>query len=265
MDNIFINAILKKRIMLKPNQISKDLNDKILHILKKKVEGICIKEGYVKEDSIKILKKSIGKIQCNQFKGNIYFDIIYTADICNPPEGSIIKCNVDNINKLGILSNKDCLSIIIAKQYHVNKSIFKDIKLNQEIIIEVIGKKFIVNDNKISVIAKITDNKNKKPVEIKLDNTNSKNSLNNLIQTELDDTYTINDIGNDSADEEEDEDDNIKIDDNEETFHENFSNKESKNIKILKDEESDNIGFTSDDSNYDSDSNSDDDNKGYNE
>lgn len=244
--------------MLKPNQISKDLNNKILNILKKNVEGICIKEGYVKKDSINILKKSIGKIQCNQFKGNIYFDIIYSADICNPPEGSIIKCNVDNINKLGILSNKDCLSIIIAKQYHDNKSIFKNIKLNQEIIIEVIGKKFIVNDNKISVIAKITDNINKKPIEIKLDNTNSNNTLNNLVQTELDDTYSINDIDDDFVEEEEE-------DNNEETYEENYSNKESKNIDILKDEESDNIGFTTDESDYNSDSNSDDDNKGYNE
>jgi len=125
MDNIFINAILYKRIMLMPNQIDKNINNTLLKVLRQNVEGICINEGYVKEGTIKILKRSIGKIQTNQFKATVYFKVIYTADICNPSEGSIIKCKVDNINKLGILSNKNPLSIIIAKQYHENKVYLK--------------------------------------------------------------------------------------------------------------------------------------------
>ena len=47
---------------------------------------------------------------------NIKFDVVFSADICNPVNGSIIKCIIKNVNKLGLFAQDGPLSIIIPSR-----------------------------------------------------------------------------------------------------------------------------------------------------
>ena len=134
--------------------------------LKTLYENVCSKYGYIKNNSIKIIKRSIGIIKSQHFNGNVCFDVVCTAEICNPIQGSVIKCKVKAKNSLGLLAEGyydkiPILEIIIPKisagiQSEVN---LDTINIGQEIKIEVCGKKYQLFDKHISIIGKAIKNK----------------------------------------------------------------------------------------------------------
>ena len=164
---LFIPIKFRCSITLKPNELTGDFEKTILKKLKSKYENICSKYGYIKNNSIKIVKRSIGIIKSQHFNGNISFDIVCIAEICNPIQGSIIKCKVKAKNSLGLLceggyeGNRQILEIIVPKisagiQSEIN---LDTIAINQEIKIEVCGKKYQLYDTHISIIGRAIKNK----------------------------------------------------------------------------------------------------------
>jgi len=164
---LFIPIKFRCSITLKPNELTGEFEKIILKKLKSKYENICSKYGYIKNNSIKIVKRSIGTIKSQHFNGNISFDIVCIAEICNPIQGSIIKCKVKAKNSLGLLceggyeGNKQILEIIVPKisagiQSEIN---LDNIAIGQEIKIEVCGKKYQLYDTHISIIGKAIKNK----------------------------------------------------------------------------------------------------------
>ncbi len=156
--SVFVRVQLNEKIKLEPAFISKGYKDEILKRLKAKVEGICTRHGYIKPDSIEIYKVGTGRVELIGLNGNTQFDVYFFADVCNPLLGSIIKCKVSNINKFGILAEAgNILEAIVAKN---SVSIQSDIDLDKvrigdEVFVEVLGKKYELNDKKISLIARI--------------------------------------------------------------------------------------------------------------
>lgn len=160
-DDIYINNVLKKRMCIKAKYLNEDIDEYILKYLKSNNEGKCITEGYVKPDSIKVIKKSVGKMIGSRFTGDATYDIIYTADVCNPVSGNIINCKVKFINKIGILGTNGPIIITVPKQLHKGTD-FDMISIGDIIKIEVIAKKFALNQNEIKIVAKIwNENENK--------------------------------------------------------------------------------------------------------
>ena len=153
--NIFYETILQKRVLLNANEFNNDINSKLQNILKDKFENKCVKEGFIEDNSINIINRSIPYIYGNQMNGQLAINVQFSVKLCCPVKNNIIKCSIKKINKLGILASVGPLSIIVARQFHKDKDIFKNLKEENEIEIKVIDKKFKVNDNTISVIAKI--------------------------------------------------------------------------------------------------------------
>lgn len=165
--DLFIPIKFKTSIQLMPNEITNDFQNTILQKLKNNLESVCSKHGYIKKDSIKIIKRSIGTFKKQNFNGNIIFELECIAEICNPAQGSIIKCKVKAKNSLGILAegyfnNIPILEIIIPKisagiQSEIN---IDTVNMGDEINVEVVGKKFQLFDKHISIIGKAIKNKN---------------------------------------------------------------------------------------------------------
>jgi len=204
MDDIYFNCVLNKKIIVEPKYLNKNVDQCIEKYLKKKIEGLCIHEGYVKPDTIKILKKSAGMLIGSRFTGDITYDIAYTASVCNPVIGNVIECTVKFINKLGILCTNGPINIIIGRQFHSNEDELNTINTGDIIKVEVIAKKFYLNDREIKIIAKLW-------------NENDKNDIKNYIKKELisSDVTPIN-IDNDFIDSENIEMINNDSDENEE-------------------------------------------------
>jgi DNA-directed RNA polymerase subunit E'/Rpb7 len=133
----------------------KSIDDAIKKELQR-IEGTCISSGYVKPGSVKILSRSIGTTHAINTSGNIYYDVVCSADIFNPHVGDVISCSVEKVNKLGVMAHgADDLPVcvIIARQHH--EDTFRECKPSDVIDCEVIGSRFKIKDREIQVIAKM--------------------------------------------------------------------------------------------------------------
>lgn len=206
-NDIYFHTQIKRRVSLNPRYLDENFPQFIEKIVKNNIEGRCIKEGYVVPNTVVILKRSMGNLNNNQFNGNILFDLIIGAKICNIPVNSVIKAKVKKINKLGILAELGPLMIIVPKEIHQSKDPFKDIKPGNDIELLVIGKTFDLNSKVISVYAKLNSEVKKKIVIPVRKGTDKHKNTNKFIATEpLIEEADESDEDKEDEDEEEDED-----------------------------------------------------------
>ena len=168
--SIYSKNMLSRKIVLPFTSVGGNLSE----VLKKKLEmelyNKCCKEGYIKEDSIQINSYSSGIVE----EENISFNVLFECLICHPVEGQIIKCKVENITRAGIRAiyfkdTKSPITIFIARDHHYNNKYFSTIKEGDIILIKVIGIRYELNDETISVLGEIKQ-QNKRTTKIKLEN-----------------------------------------------------------------------------------------------
>ena len=213
---LFIPIKFRTTIILTPSEITKDFESTILTKLKLNFENICSKYGYIKKDTIKIIKRSVGQLKKEHFNANMYFDIICIAEICNPAQGSIIKCKVKAKNSLGVLAegyydNIPILQIIIPKisagiQSEIN---IDTIAIDDEIKIEVCGKKYQLFDKHISIIGRAIKSKDEY-IKNAIINENADDEDNETTNNEDEIEEIYNESEKDEEEEENDEIDEIK-------------------------------------------------------
>lgn len=155
---IYVRCLLTDKVKLSANKLNKHFKDTILKDLKAKVEGVCTKHGYIKQDSVEIHSIQCGQVEMASLTGNVIVEVKFYADICNPSVGNVIKCNVSNINKFGILAEvKPILEVIIAKNsVNIKSDVdLSTIQVGDEIFVEVVGKKYELMDKRISIIGRV--------------------------------------------------------------------------------------------------------------
>jgi len=234
MSELFIPIKFNTSLQLKTTEVGSNIDDILLKKVKDNLENMCSKHGYIKKNSIKIIKRSIGQLIVSQFNGNIMYNLQCIGEICNPAQGSILKCKIKAKNSLGLLGegfhdNIPILQIIIPKlSAGIQSEIDIDsVKIGDEIKIEVCGKKFLLYDKFISIIGRA----------IKDSNIDVQNIIETQSNSDIDDDKTnINDEEDiiefdneedmkseyDSEDEEEIDDDELSIDDIDEVVDEEF-------------------------------------------
>ena len=166
MSKLFMPIKFNTTIILTPNELNKHFENSILTKIKATLENSCSKHGYIKKDSIKIIKRSPGYIKEAHFNGNIAYDLNCIAEICNPAQDSMVKCIVKAKNNLGLLAigiyeDMAILEVIIPK---ITTGILSDVNIDNinigdEINVIVCGKKFTLYDKMISIIGRIIKEK----------------------------------------------------------------------------------------------------------
>ena len=151
---IYIKNILTQKVQIEFKNINSNLEETIENIIKQK-EGICIKEGYVKPNSVKLLSYSSGELYSNY----VDFQVVYECLITNPVESMIINCNVKSITKIGIRAELNAeinpFLIFIARDHHYDNENFSKIQVNDIINVKIIGKRFELFDKYISIIGEL--------------------------------------------------------------------------------------------------------------
>jgi len=158
---LYTPCVLNDKVVLEPNQINNNIESHLENVIKNKFGNKCIRDGYINRNSIKVISRSIGKINTSHLNGSISYIVTYSADICNPLENTKLVVTVINKNKLGLLATNGTLerngplSIVIPKDQHLNKQLFEEIEEGDKIRISVIGTRYELFDEKISVIAEL--------------------------------------------------------------------------------------------------------------
>ena len=158
MNELYKKQILTKRIFVTADKLGEDIDKTIKAKLDNEINGICVKEGYIKPNTSKVLLRSEGVITTDNFKSVIYYTIKFEAMICNPSVGEILECFVSDVNKTTIkcyIENKDesPLNIFLSKQYHIGNEEYSKIKEGDNIKVQVTGKKCEYLNKEILVIA----------------------------------------------------------------------------------------------------------------
>lgn len=151
--NIYFKSILEKNIYLQLSNINNNLEKNMLSLLQDKYEGKCTDDGYIKFNSINIINYSSGLIIDNNIKFNVSFDCM----ICYPVEGMLIDCVIKNITKAGLRCELDednsPLVIFVARDHHYQTTEFNELNENDKINVKIIGQRFELNDQYISIIS----------------------------------------------------------------------------------------------------------------
>lgn len=240
----FILAEFVDNIKIHPKYIGKDIERNILKELKQRKEGICSDHGYIKKNTIRIIKVSSGKVEMSTFHGYMNFMVKYSAMVCNPVKGNIVNAVVVNMNNFGILcssfitedngSKTPILEIIIPKHSLTIQSdvdLKNSVKINNEVKVQIVGKKYQLYNKKISIIGKIVKSNN---VNVKLDDID----LSQNIGDEDDDLEP--DIIEDEDEDEDDEEDDVdkNVEDVDKNVEDDFDDEdENSDIDILSDNE----------------------------
>ena len=171
MTSYISNEILTEKIQIDFGEINtKDINTKIYSILKNKIENKCYKSGYIIQNSIKIINKTLGKIFNYDSKSMIEYNIRFSVKIIKPTIDDIIQCYISEKNKLGILAYikyKDIIDngnnngigesplLIIIPMETINDIDKYDINMKIKVVVKATRIKF--DANKIQVIGNIED------------------------------------------------------------------------------------------------------------
>jgi DNA-directed RNA polymerase subunit E'/Rpb7 len=163
----FERALLKDSVLFKPRCLGSNFRDVIEHNLRAKQEGTCTRHGFVMPDTVQVHKVLPGRIEAVSLNGDVRFDVVYYASVCNPPIGAVLPCRVVTTNKFGVLahfgvqkSDGEFLPVvesIVTKQgiNGVTSEVDLDaLKPGDNVNIEIVGKRFELNDDRISAIGR---------------------------------------------------------------------------------------------------------------
>ena len=166
----FVLSLLNEKVKLSAKYLNKNYKQHLVKLLQDRNEGKCSKHGYIKKGSIEIKRVSVGALEIQSLRGFVNYDIQFSALVCNPTTGSILKCTVLNSNNFGVLcvcglnngpNFVPIIDIIIPKN---SLTIRSDSDINVESLqkgaivnVEIVGKKFEINDSKISAVGRIVE------------------------------------------------------------------------------------------------------------
>lgn len=161
-EGVYSNNLLTRKVHVPFQNVGQNLKQLLENKMKKDIEGKCSVEGFIKPDSTKITSYSSGLVEAN----NIVFDVVFECLVCCPVEGQKIKCVVKNLTQAGIRAeindSPSPVVIYLSRDHHYNNTYFSTVKENEEITIRVIGQRFELNDDQVSVIGEIVEPKAEK-------------------------------------------------------------------------------------------------------
>lgn len=162
--NLFTKQQVKRKVTVPFYKINHgiDVKQLLTKELANQVEGRCSIEGYICPSSLSIRNYSCGTLMA----GNIVFDILADCLICFPEEHSVIKCVARTITQAGIRAGAmhlrlGCVSpieVFLSRDMNMkNSELFSRIEENDILTVEIIGRRFVLHDTHVTVIAMLID------------------------------------------------------------------------------------------------------------
>jgi DNA-directed RNA polymerase subunit E'/Rpb7 len=161
---VYLQSILTMKVIVPMTHVGKNIKQNLERIISKKTEGKCIAEGFIRPNSVKIIKYSSGVVN----NENIEFQTVFECMVCHPVEGMLVECETKTITKAGIHAEvidetgTVPITVFVARDHHFTDRHFAEIKENMKIRVRVIGVRFELNDPNICVIGKYMEQKSDK-------------------------------------------------------------------------------------------------------
>ena len=162
--SLFVKRRIKRSLSIPFYKINKSVN--ITQLLRtelaKSVEGRCSVEGYISPNSVSICSHSCGTLAA----ANIHFDITADCLICFPDEHTVVTCVAKTITQAGIRAGARDLQhghvspieVFLSRDMNLNmRELFSRIEENDILTVEIIGRRFVLHDTHVTIIAMLLD------------------------------------------------------------------------------------------------------------
>ena len=155
--DIYVPTMVSEKVVLPITAIGRNIRDTLEKHLAHAHEGKCNAEGYVRPRSTQLLAHSSGDLTDN---GAVAFEVMYEYQACNPVEGMLITCIVQNVTQAGlqahIVPEPSPVTVFVSRDHHYSTARFSKIKAGDEIVVRVIGQHFELNDPTVSIIGELS-------------------------------------------------------------------------------------------------------------
>ena len=156
---IYMKNAITRKVHLPFNVIGENLKENIEKTLQTEIEGRCIDEGYIRPNSIVIVSYSAGVVSGNL----VVFNVLFECLVCRPVEGMRFRAVVKNVTKAGIRAEinekKSPVVVFIARDHHYKSAQFSKLNEGDDINVRVIGIRYELNDEYISIIGELVEKK----------------------------------------------------------------------------------------------------------
>ena len=160
---LFNNQRIKRKLTIPFYKITRGVNvtELLTTELAKQLEGYCSIEGYICPYSVSIHAHSCGTLAA----ANIVFDIVADCLICFPDERTVIKCVAKTITQAGIRAGATQLipgrispiEVFLSRDMNNNNELFPRIEENDILTVEIIGRRYVLHDTHVTIIAMLLD------------------------------------------------------------------------------------------------------------
>ena len=151
---LYTESIIQEKIKIPFNSISNNMLRYFESYAQKKMERKCRNEGYIRAGSASVISYSTGLLNSD----SIIYNVVYSVQVCYPYENMEIECKIKNITKIGIRAiineHNNPIVLFISREHNPDKD-FEQYKEDNYIKVKVLGHRFELNDEYISVIGEL--------------------------------------------------------------------------------------------------------------
>ena len=142
----------------------KNIDGLIKYKLKKEQENLCNKHGYVLENTLKVVNRSIGKVVTHDNVSMIEYNITMKLNVIYPCEKDIFTIKIDNITKMGVIGylydSNDKYNIENSPILFIVPSGYiediESLKVGMKIEVEVLQSRIKYKSKQIQVVGKLS-------------------------------------------------------------------------------------------------------------
>lgn len=147
-------AVFEQRVVLTPKELNsierKSINELILSKLRDLIENKCSKHGFVLPGTTEILSRSLGRVENGRFTGAFVYQVQARGKVLVPVDGAVVRGTILKKNKMGIyVYYKNAFRIMIPRDFHLGDERYENLKIGDEIEVELKKSRFQINDNYI--------------------------------------------------------------------------------------------------------------------
>jgi DNA-directed RNA polymerase subunit E'/Rpb7 len=147
---MYRSCFIEEQAILTPREFdvaSVDLDGYLAMQLKKKMEGKCSPQGFVRENSLQLLSRSLGQTKAGTFTGDFLFRCKLRCDVLYPAVGDFVDVDVLKINKMGAYAAfEDSLRVLMPRDLHLGSSEFDSLAVGDRIRIKILKTRFQSHD-----------------------------------------------------------------------------------------------------------------------
>ena len=190
---LFRREILSETIKVHARYLGSNLKDYLIQRIRETFEDKVSLHGFVKRASIEIL--SLGTLQSeNQtFRGFVNANVMFSAMVVNPPEKTVLKARIININRFGVLATcevngQEVLQVVVPKNIVSIRSVsdMNNLAVGDSVSVEILKRKLEINELCMYAIGRIVE-EHPRPIP-ELDDFSDSGSENDDTDTSIDET-----------------------------------------------------------------------------